>query len=800
MDGRGRSLVLLCLSCLLIPACSTTDTLEQGKPLRYGELLKSSNDLFRLGFFRFSKASEKSFLGIWYNDNDSNYEVDVVREPVWIANRNNPIFNGSGILSVNHNGCLQILSGEKEIIALYSTGASIQVQARATLKDDGNFVLQQLNSDGSEAVLWKSFDYPTDTLLPEMKLGFNSKTGFNWTLTSMRSSYSSPASGSFTLGVDPNDTKRLVILWRDGVYWRSGPWQRSSSGFPLLKSLQDSGYNFSFTQNENETYFSFTTNPALVLFPKLRIEYEGSLEISTKGFSRSLVSCTNHYSSSTTAGCIKPKLPECRDTMLDYDYIFRDYGSMSSPGYRFNDSENLTLEDCKVKCLLNCSCFAYATTNDKDESGCEIWVSRAFFRQTYNGRMIYMLPSKGNKWWLWLTIVVGGMMIIPTLFSFCYIIWEKCTSNGDENINQRTLVKELEGSDAPSISFGKPKGHKKDRNELHVFSFESIVSATNYFSTTNKLGEGGFGPVYKGVLFDGREVAIKRLSRSSGQGVAEFKNEALLIAKLQHTNLVRLLGFCLQGDEKILIYEYMPNKSLDSFLFDPAKKKVLNWKMRLNIIEGIAQGLLYLHKYSRLRVIHRDLKASNILLDCEMNPKISDFGMARIFGLNESEANTNRVVGTYGYMSPEYAFHGVVSIKTDVFSFGVLLLELVSGMKSTGRYHSEHPLNLGGYTWQLWNEDKALEIMDPTLDGFCPHNQILRCIHIGLLCVQDHAIDRPTMSDVVSMLSNETMLLPQPKQPAFFITSVVQQEVGGPEIKSENCSINQVSISVMEAR
>ncbi|GLT63594.1 hypothetical protein SLA2020_361500 [Shorea laevis] len=346
------------------------------------------------------------------------------------------------------------------------------------------------------------------------------------------------------------------------------------------------------------------------------------------------------------------------------------------------------------------------------------------------------------------------MMIIPTLFSVCYIIWKKCTSNGDENINQRTLIKELEGSDAPSISFGKPKGHRKDRNELHVFSFETIVSATNYFSTANKLGEGGFGPVYKGILFDGREVAIKRLSRSSGQGVAEFKNEALLIAKLQHTNLVRLLRFCLQGDEKILIYEYMPNKSLDSFLFDPTKKKVLNWKMCLNII-GEYLDLM-------------NLKQAQI------------------------------VVGTYGYMSPEYAFHVLISIKTNVFSFGVLLLELVSGMKNTGRYHSEHPLNLVGYTWQLWNEDKALEVRDHTLDGFCPHSQILRCIHIGLLCVQDHAIGRPTMLDGVSMLSNETMLLPQPKQPPFFITTVVQQECG-PEIKLENCSINRVSISVMEA-
>ncbi|GKV52816.1 hypothetical protein SLEP1_g59376 [Rubroshorea leprosula] len=577
MDGRGRSLVLLCLSFLLIPACSTTDTLEQGKQLRYGELLESSNGRFRLGFFRFNKAPDKSFLGIWYNDNSSNYEVDGVQEPVWIANRNNPIFNSSGILSVNHNGCLQILSGEREFIALYQTRTPIQ--AHATLRNDGNFVLQQLNSDGSvKGDLWQSFDHPTDTLLPGMKLGFNLKTGLSWTLTSKRSD-DSPASGSFTLGMDPNDTKQLVILRRDDVYWRSGQWQHSSSNFPHLTFEQDFGYRFSFTQNENETYFNFTTNPSPFTFPKIKVGSEDAIALefigdpSTPGLPIVIVSCNYYaYSSSFTmesnsSGCIKLKLPKCRDTTLDYgDSIISEYGSMSSPGYRFSDSENLTIEDCKVKCLQNCSCFAFAAAN-VDGSGCEIWVSRAFFKITKSERVIFILPSKGNKWWLWLTIVVGGMMIVPTVFSICYIIWKKCTSNGDENISQRTLIRELEGNDAPSISFGKPKGHKKDRNELHVFSFESIVSSTNYFSSANKLGEGGFGPVYKGILLDGREVAIKRLSGSSGQGMAEFKNEALLIAKLQHMNLVRLLGFCIQGEEKILIYEYMPNKSLDSFLF-----------------------------------------------------------------------------------------------------------------------------------------------------------------------------------------------------------------------------------------
>uniref|UniRef100_A0A5B7A748 non-specific serine/threonine protein kinase n=1 Tax=Davidia involucrata TaxID=16924 RepID=A0A5B7A748_DAVIN len=341
-------------------------------------------------------------------------------------------------------------------------------------------------------------------------------------------------------------------------------------------------------------------------------------------------------------------------------------------------------------------------------------------------------------------------------------------------------------------------GNEITNAESLQFDLAMVEAATNNFSDENKIGEGGFGVVYKGILANGQEIAVKRLSISSGQGATEFKNEIVLVAKLQHRNLVRLQGFCLEGVEKILIYEYVPNKSLDYFLFDPEKQGQLDWSRRYKIIGGIARGILYLHEDSRLRIIHRDLKASNILIDGEMNPKISDFGMARIFGLNESEANTNRVVGTYGYMSPEYAMKGIVSMKTDVFSFGVLLLEIVSGKKNNRCYHSEHPLNLIGYAWELWKEGKSFELTDPTLEDSCTRSEILRCIHVGLLCVQDLAMDRPSMLDVVSMLANESLQLHAPKQPAFFI------ETGAPEAetveKLENCSINKLSISVMEAR
>ncbi|XP_038688643.1 cysteine-rich receptor-like protein kinase 10 [Tripterygium wilfordii] len=299
------------------------------------------------------------------------------------------------------------------------------------------------------------------------------------------------------------------------------------------------------------------------------------------------------------------------------------------------------------------------------------------------------------------------------------------------------------------------------------FDFASIEAATRKFSDYNKLGEGGFGEVYKGTLPNGQDIAVKRLSKSSGQGAEEFKNEVVLVAKLQHRNLVKLLGFCLEREEKILVYEFVPNKSLDYFLYDPEKQSQLDWSMRNKIIGGIARGILYLHEDSRLRIIHRDLKASNILLDGDMNPKISDFGMARIFGVDQTQGNTSRIVGTYGYISPEYAMHGQFSAKSDVYSFGVLVLEIITGKKNNSFHQSDDAENLASYVWKHWREGTPLKLLDPTLTYSYSRTEVMRCIHIGLLCVQEDPAERPTMATIVLMLNSYSVSLPSPQQPAF---------------------------------
>ncbi|BAF26040.1 cysteine-rich receptor-like protein kinase 4 [Oryza sativa Japonica Group] len=435
--------------------------------------------------------------------------------------------------------------------------------------------------------------------------------------------------------------------------------------------------------------------------------------------------------------------------------------------------------------------------------GAQIHVTRCYFRYEayvfYDSKPMLHLTGapapaipKRHKSKLWVIPIV----IIPVVAFFCFIVycgWRRGHRKGimglqarrtDNLQGEEELVWDLEGKNP----------------EFSVFEFDQVLEATSNFSEVNKLGEGGFGAVYKGHFPDGIEIAVKRLASHSGQGFIEFKNEVQLIAKLQHRNLVRLLGCCSHEEEKILVYEFLPNKSLDLFIFDENKRALLDWYKRLEIIEGIAHGLLYLHKHSRLSVIHRDLKPSNILLDSEMNPKISDFGLARIFSSNNTEGNTTRrVVGTYGYMAPEYASVGLFSIKSDVFSFGVLFLEIISGKKNSGSHHSGDFINLLGFAWSLWGEGRWLELIDESLVSKYPpaENEIMRCINIALLCVQENAADRPTMSDVVAMLSSKTMVLAEPKHPGYFNVRVANEEQS---VLTEPCSVNDMTISAISAR
>ncbi|XP_076896987.1 G-type lectin S-receptor-like serine/threonine-protein kinase SD1-1 [Bidens hawaiensis] len=456
----------------------------------------------------------------------------------------------------------------------------------------------------------------------------------------------------------------------------------------------------------------------------------------------------------------------------------------------------MTLEECQTACERNCSCTAYAIRDI--QSGCLLWFGDLEdMRENGGGRELYVRltaselegsPSyeSKNKKVIKVVLSTSITLLVACLILALYI-WRK---------KKRSTMLRI-GTQAQMLEEDYTNESQKEPAELPSYSLSKIVNSTNNFSINNMLGQGGFGPVYKGVL-EGREIAVKRLSKTSSQGFDEFKNEVRCIAKLQHRNLVKLLGYCIQGDEFMLIYEYMPNKSLNSFIFDEVKSLMLDWPSRFHIIHGIARGLLYLHQDSRLRIIHRDLKAGNILLDHDMNPKISDFGLARRFRGQENEANTNKVVGTLGYISPEYAANGLFSIKSDVFSFGVLLLEMVSGKKNRGFTHQDHNDNLLGHAWRLYKAGKSLELLSASLCNSCVDFEVLRTIHISLLCVQDQAEDRPTMSSVVSMLGNDGPL-PPPKQPAFFCEKTPVELNSIPSMVSSP-SVGCVTITLLDGR
>ncbi|KAL8460299.1 hypothetical protein ACS0TY_031227 [Phlomoides rotata] len=437
---------------------------------------------------------------------------------------------------------------------------------------------------------------------------------------------------------------------------------------------------------------------------------------------------------------------------------------------------------CGGRCTSNCSCLAYGVHPDV---GCLLWFGTLIDGQKIpsgSGSSIYLRVSssdlvvdpkkkKDSKKMIIILVVVGLLISICACFSWKLIVKRR----GKKKIVTASAV---DSSLQDAFS-------QVNIQDLPLFKFEILVNATNNFSEANKLGKGGFGPVFKGELSDGTEIAVKRLSQTSKQGMQEFMNEVVLISKLQHKNLVRLLGCCTEHKETMLIYEYMPYKSLDFYLFD-SSQEILDWKKRFNIIEGTCRGLLYLHRDSRLKIIHRDLKPSNILLDNDWKPKISDFGLARIYGTKQDHVLTMRVVGTYGYMSPEYAMHGKFSEKSDVFSFGVLVLEITSGRRNTSFNGHDGFSNLMEHVWKHWTEDNVVASIDPRISSSEYVAEVIRCIHIGLLCVQELVEDRPSISAVLSMLSSEIADLPNPKRSAYTASSQQSQKSSG---SLNNCTI-----------
>ncbi|XP_060192882.1 cold-responsive protein kinase 1-like isoform X1 [Lycium barbarum] len=321
------------------------------------------------------------------------------------------------------------------------------------------------------------------------------------------------------------------------------------------------------------------------------------------------------------------------------------------------------------------------------------------------------------------------------------------------------------------------------------FSFSELQLATNNFQQTNKIGRGGFGTVYKGTLKNGKEIAVKTLAAESRQGLREFLNEIETISNVRHPNLVEIVGCCADGNNRILVYEYLENRSLDRALFGSRTSINLEWDKRATICLGTAQGLAYLHEELVPHIVHRDIKASNILLDKDYTPKIGDFGLAKLFPDSITHIST-KIAGTTGYLAPEYVLGGQLTMKADVYSFGVLILETVSGRSSSSSIWQSDKMSLLEWAWQLYQDGKMLELVDEELDDF-PEKEVVRYMKVALFCTQANANRRPMMSQVIEMLSrdirlNEKELTP----PGFFQDS---GESMRSKSKLSECSTSQQS-------
>ncbi|CAF2127828.1 unnamed protein product [Brassica napus] len=626
----------------------------------------------------------------------------------------------------------------------------------AELLPNGNLVMRYShNNDSPSGFLWQSFDFPTDTLLADMKLGYDHKTGRNRFLTAWRS-FDDPSSGDFTYKFDVR--RGLPELFLKKNYVEMERWNGIEfSGIP--------------EEGRNHPVYSYTENR----FDPMNRQQWDLGEGSDGCVGRTPLSCSGNRFLMLR----KMKLPDAKMAIAD---------------------RIIDLKKCEERCLSDCNCTSFAAADvRRGGTGCFIWTGELYDTRTYSfaGQDLYVKVAtvdlvlssdeervRNGKIIRWSIGV--SLMLILSVIVFCF--WKRrqkqAKSAETPIVKKQVLMNRMVLPRQRNLS----GDNQVEDLEVPLIEFEDVLIATEHFSDCNKVGKGGFGVVYKGRLLDGQEIAVKRLSEMSAQGTNEFINEVRLIGRLQHINLVQLLGCCVDEGEKILIYEYLENLSLDSHIFVLSRRCMLNWQMRFDIINGIARGILYLHHDSSIRIIHRDLKASNILLDKDMTPKISDFGMARIFGRDETEANTRKVVGTYGYMSPEYALDGIFSIK------------------NKGFYYSGRDHNLLECVWRNWKEGQGIEIVDTVIiDSSSPTfrpREILRCLKIALLCVQARVEDRPLMSSVVLMLGSEAEDIPQPKPPGYCVIGNFSETYStwSKQPDNDSCTVNQITMSIIDAR
>ncbi|XBI03078.1 hypothetical protein VPH35_131543 [Triticum aestivum] len=776
------------------PAVGAAATLSAPRPLRGNDTLVSAQGKFELGLFIPAGSSgDRFYLGIWYK----NIPGQTI---IWVGNRASPLSAvASAELRVSaDDGNLELVgptAASTSPVVVWSSNLSSSLSPgsnnTAEIHDNGNLVL--VDGSNSSNVLWQSFDHPTDTLVPpEAWIGENKLTGEYQALTSWRNAQD-PAPGIFSETLDPNGASEVFYMWnRSRVYWRTGVWMGQAFA-KLPEATKNTIYNGTYVEPPayrrviNVLYDNATITRS-VLDPTGQAQMYIWMPTSQSWqplWTGPMLQCDVYALCGAFGVCDQGgKLPcHCPPGFApasEGDWTLNDWSGgcrRSSPLTCAHDGSRtdgfLMLPDVKLPddsvtvgaaqskveyesaCLKICSCQAYAFSVRE----CTVWygelrnLQQLYLDSDSPGSDLYLRLSErglqdlhsvdrekmGRKLWFVLGIILAGVAAVGA--SIILLAWRivlarrRLVSMANENVTS-----------------------------LAVYSYGDLRAATKDFS--ERLGRGSFGSVYRGVLKRHKgdnsirvQVAVKKLESLGRQGDKQFRMEVSTLGCIQHVNLVRLLGFCSSGDNKMLVYEYMPRGSLDGLLFRDGA--CLSWRHRYCIMLGVARGLAYLHHGCRECIIHCDVKPENILLDEDMSPRIADFGMAKLVGRDFSRALTT-MRGTIGYLAPEWISGQPISAKADVYSFGMVLFELISGRRNSKGYSELEAARTGGSESSLpffpvWAAGKVLKgevgaVVDPRLRGEVMPKELERACRVACWCVQDEEAQRPTMAQVVQAL------------------------------------------------
>ncbi|KAF2292121.1 hypothetical protein GH714_013258 [Hevea brasiliensis] len=756
------------------------DRITATQPLSGDQTIVSAKSFFELGFHRPGNLSNY-YICMWYHQSRVSQKT-----VVWVANREIPISDRfSSELRIS-DGNLVLFNESKVPIWSTKLNSNASTSVEAVLGDDGNLIL---NGSGSSVPLWQSFDHPADTWLPGAKIGLNKITGEPTRLISWKNK-EDPTPGLFSLELDPNGTSQYYILWNmSKIFWTSGTW--NGQIFSLVPEMRlNYIYNFSYFSNASENYFTYSLyNNSLIsrfvmdvggqiqqmswllpanqwnLFwnqPRVQCEVYaycgafGSCNAKSQPFCNCLTGfdpkLVDEWNSEVySGGCTRKTNLQCGNSSLVNGK--RDK-FMASPSMELPANSQVlnvgTSQECESNCLSNCSCTAYAF--DNSNSNCSIWIGdllnlRQLADGDPSGKTLYVRlaasefsSSKSNKGVV-IGAVVGSVVLVVLIGFVLFVILRR----------KRTIRpgKVVEGS-------------------LVAYGYRDLQNATKNFS--EKLGGGGFGSVFKGMLPDSSVIAVKKLE-SISQGEKQFRTEVSTIGTIQHVNLVRLRGFCSEGTRKLLVYDYMSNGSLDSHLFCERSSNVLDWNARYNVALGTARGLTYLHEKCRDCIIHCDIKPENILLDSEFCPKVADFGLAKLVGRDFSRVLTT-MRGTRGYLAPEWISGVAITAKADVYSYGMMLFEIISGRRNSEQ--SEDGTVKFFPSWvarQITEGGDVLSLLDPRLEGNADQDELTRVCKIACWCIQDDETQRPSMGQVVQILEGvlNVNLPPIPRSLQVFV-------------------------------